>query len=1455
MVRRFEPGQASKLANFAMGGAAVISCSDGDLGVVLLETDTGLMLGNEEFEELSEGRSKPAYTISSDGSKVLAFTTEQTAGDNLAVYDTGTQEYRTMKACSGSILHAEFSASGDRFIAAGRDDLIHVYSIEEVVLLGMLAGHDSDVMFCRMSGDQKFAISGDNTGFVLVWDVVNFELLLRLQAHQHPVLHCDLSSDGTRAFSLDSEGNAFLWYLDAQGIFNILASESDKLCSCSASFDNNHMVLGYADGTLRLWKTGLHVEMVWEHSIHTTPVVSVGVNPQGGLVASASRDGKLVFTEVSSGEILSVVPDVHRDVVTDIEFACNTMLTSARDSTLKVWGGIDSSCSGKWKEKVFVPSHTLKASSEVISCALSRNSHIAVATCSAGDVSAWNTFDGSLLFSKIVSTVPLSSIEFSDNGQYILIGSQDGSTAVFDIRGNLLRSLVANSSGINFAYFADGGPANGDLNSATVVSVCALQAISWSLEGMGSKSHSVDFISDQNRLFRVKTVQNRTFVAHDSVALYDPSLDVAIFRVKTVENRTFVAHDSVALYDPSLNVAMYDMRVYEQHPGDSYMFRNGTALLQCGVHSKPLVMYSPVKKPITMLMDETGGAKALDFSSDGHLLVCGNTRGELSVWDVENHQHMQTWMAHKRSPICCVKFSNDSVHVYSCGEDCKVILWDWRSMAQLAILSGHQSAVVSVEMSLNGMDMVSGDRDGNITLNAPKLVITVHNGPVLGCTISSDRSRIASSGEDEHISIRDTAPKLVIAVHNGPVLGCTISPDGTRIASSGEDEHISIRDSSNGKELLSLDDALDGKGLTIKLGVGGEKGNILVWSVTEDSLIFEINAHQGKVYDCSWSGDSRRLLSVGADGRVRLWDSAAGSEICEANFEEGFGDIDTGGFIRCDISSNGTTMAGCTRKGHLIQWDIHKELRRTPNGGILYKWLSSISTYEARQVYTSLLGHHPLIMNAQDSQGWTVLMHAVAHSNPEITKIIVQSVKPKSSILGLISSGLHNAPGISSGASETSFKLSVAVAEVILLVSADESLTLTTRLPSCPEADSRSSSSIESHKSEVVAFRTSRSSRNSAISKSVVVMDDIQARKAIIKPPDVSRSQPSALVIQHIDSMEKGTAGRNTPPEPNAIQAIIKPPDVSRSQPSALVIQHIDSVEKGSAGRNTPPEPNAIQKAIIKPPDVSRSQPSALVIQHIDSVEKGSAGRNTPPEPNAIQIAIKSASADCVSHLLDAVLLEKVTVGSYAALTAAFHEVASLYPEMSGAFLGGLPLLTLGEMEIPASLAAQKVTVGFYAALPAAFHEVASLYPEMSGAFLGGLPLLTLGEMEIPASLAAQKVTVGSYAALTAAFHEVASLYPEMSGAFLGGLSLLLGKIKIPASLAALGTVVRASTSYTSFKEMWHEALNLDSIPKGPMVMMQASMVKLPYAASLGKNTILETLVNTSQVPGWNVVE
>lgn len=95
------------------------------------------------------------------------------------------------------------------------------------------------------------------------------------------------------------------------------------------------------------------------------------------------------------------------------------------------------------------------------------------------------------------------------------------------------------------------------------------------------------------------------------------------FRNKTMQDRVFVAHSGLCIYDPLIKAAMYDMRKYDQHPGNSSLFRDGTVVLEGGVHHEKLILYTPPDKSIMMLVNETGGVKCLDFSPNGKLLVSG----------------------------------------------------------------------------------------------------------------------------------------------------------------------------------------------------------------------------------------------------------------------------------------------------------------------------------------------------------------------------------------------------------------------------------------------------------------------------------------------------------------------------------------------------------------------------------------------------------------------------------------------------------------------------------------------------------------------------------------------------------------------------------------------------------------------------------------------------------------
>lgn len=123
--------------------------------------------------------------------------------------------------------------------------------------------------------------------------------------------------------------------------------------------------------------------------------------------------------------------------------------------------------------------------------------------------------------------------------------------------------------------------------------------------------------------------------------------------------------------------------------------------------------------------------------------------------------------------------------------------------------------------------------------------------------------------------------------------------------------------------------------------------------------------------------------------------------------------VEAGGFTKADLSVNGATMAGCSAKGQLLVWNVAAELRKVPDGSMLYRWLASMPLSKARDIYRRLLEVFPLLMNTQDSRGWTILMHAASDANPDITKLITSHARAKSGVLGLMASPLAALPGIS----------------------------------------------------------------------------------------------------------------------------------------------------------------------------------------------------------------------------------------------------------------------------------------------------------------------------------------------------------------------------------------------------------------------------------------------------------
>ncbi|EFJ51236.1 hypothetical protein VOLCADRAFT_88109 [Volvox carteri f. nagariensis] len=1521
MLRRYDTGHISKKCGFSANGDSVMSCAGDDCGLVMLSTRTGGVQTTQLYEEVAECRNRACYVISPDGTKVLLFIQEQVYGINLVVYHTETDVHIPMVVCNGAVTHADFSNDSSLFITAGRDDLIHVWESETGMLRTTLQGHASDVMFCKISDDGEVAVSGDSEGTVLVWTLSDSACVMRLQAHSSPIAYVDVNADGTRALTVDTEGHALLWFLDAARAFEVLRQHSDLVCCVAPSPDGSSLVVGYKDGCLRCWNVcdgpGLVASVTWTHSKQDSPVEQLVMRPDGAQVASAGRDGMVVVTDMRRGLVVAAL-NAHTDFVTGLLFSerSDLLVTASRVGEVFVWNA---------KAYGLVPLRQLEVPelTEVASLAISPNQAFLAAATAGGSVHVWSLNSFVLQSDVKVTDLPATRLTFNADASVLAVGSADGSVTLIDpLTGTRAAYYKGNASSINDVAFL--------LKPEHILlSVCGRQAIKWDCH-RSTIHHVTDFIADNSRIFSSESIGS-------------------------LPNRACVAHDAVVLYDPINHAAMYDMvpRPPEQHPGNSYLFRHGTALTS-GTNGHPMVLFCAPDTTVHMLSDETSGTRCLDFSSDGRLLVSGTLRGELVVWDVVHQQQMHKWVAHKRYAITCVRFTHDATAVYSCAEDCKVIMWDWRRQTKLAVLVGHQAPVQAVEMSVDGNQMASGDKDG-------------------------------------FIFIWDTvthSPKQVIPAHDGSVLCCSLSPCGTMVASTGADEHIVILDVHEGRQLASLDDAMDGKGLTIKFSfdgtrllVGGEKGGVLIWDVARNCLLYDIPAHDGKVFDCGWSGDSRRLLSVGSDGRARLWDAAAGSELCQANFERVMGAVESGGFVHCDLSATGSRMAGCTAKGQLIDWDVGAELRCVPEGSMLYQRLSALSVGRSREVYARLLRQFPLLPNTQDSRGWTILMHAVANSNPEITKLIIGSVPSGSGKLGLTASAVQNS----------------ILSSIRHVPRVQMQIGGTSGKQSTPGGGSG------------LAWEGNGSKRSNLLggdsSNAVMKLGSpgVSGKKlTVLEPLDKGRIvDDEDENLDDDDDQDSGlssSAPRTVATSPTAAAAaaaaVQRRPSSGAGTGGGGLLSRMGSFLRSGAELLSPTReragtPSEESRAAAGMADQGGGNASPLGSGHLGAAElqdrpiRRTAASSPTPGTGSLPSILKnnpskgpgtgSGTAGAVSEAGGG-LTSNISVDVPVMTDSAPQEQPSLIGRrsfggsgpggMDGSVRGGITYAT-GRRSLLGSVleaererdsagarsrrrsfmfgngvphggggsSSQLTTTNLGRSIRHMVHKLARVSSRGGGRDLeeatppednvdvrhvsdlsrngwheedhdqtrsqsgagstggkggigregnsagSGVPsasgnrgsnrvwpesqspdrtepnvikiALDAGAADcvqhVLDAVLAQKVTPGSYHAITAAIPAVAQQYPTMCQVFLSGLPLRpLGEMEVPSSIAARGMIVTSAPSYTSYKEMWTHELQLGGGNKGPMALMEACMVPLPFAAASGKTSVLHTLVESS---------
>ncbi len=309
------------------------------------------------------------------------------------------------------------------------------------------------------------------------------------------------------------------------------------------------------------------------------------------------------------------------------------------------------------------------------------------------------------------------------------------------------------------------------------------------------------------------------------------------------------------------------------------------------------------------------GIHALAISSDNRLLATDNSDNAIEIWNVKSPSSGEvplTLAGHEISAenlITNLMFSSDSKMLVSGDNKGEILLWNMTNQSPLKQQFSYASKVTDAIFSPDGTTMLIGDMTGKITLrdigtNKVLTTLDASAGPVTGSNdpldeplaikslmFGPDKHTLAVGRSDGQISLWNMTEKRMIKsfrqekqlftlVFNGQMLAADYD-NGTLLlwdATSGRAQHRLVHPfirSLPTPNTLAL--SPDGKMLA-----SCNNTTVDLWNISTGESLGQLSGQQGPVTGVAFSADGSKLASIDSSNTILLWDVQAKSILGEA---------------------------------------------------------------------------------------------------------------------------------------------------------------------------------------------------------------------------------------------------------------------------------------------------------------------------------------------------------------------------------------------------------------------------------------------------------------------------------------------------------------------------------------------------------------------------------------------
>lgn len=647
----------------------------------------------------------------------------------------------------------------------------------------------------------------------------------------------------------------------------IQMGHSKSMTASDISDDGKYIATGSVDRSIIIWETKTGKEIRVLHH-HIKSITALHFSHDGKYILSASNDNTVKLAHVETGDI------VHTFLHTKYEIANayfngdgSQVIIFDKRQHFSVWETHTGKLMGYFK-KDYAAYNDAKT--------VSYNGEHLLTKVDSYSVACISLINGDTLF-----TMPFDkahTLNFSNNGQYIVIGSAKLFATVFNAEtGDSLHTVKTNESAL-----CDGCKTHVNISDdSKSVYTMSNKGIGqyWNikngkiLQRFKTEKSSPDniILSSDNRYVLISYDEN--------LIIYSMATGQEIFRVKNKYLDNLEIKLSAHLFlIPSNNHSIKLWSIDKKKTIKSYrgyLNQNRNDGFQKGYSfwvNDAILQYITYKSTSSI-------------DPNNQYISFGKIDSSAIIFDFKNGKKVKT-ISDAKKAIFCQAYSKDGKLLAFAGGDRKIRIYRTDTYELVQTLKGHQAMIFDIEFSENPNILISAAWDGSIrrwNIETGKYIdyIELESGSPYIIKSSPNDLYIISGDLNKNIDLweSDTKTKFRSLIgHSKTISSIQFSSDNSQVLTSSWDGKIKLWHMLTGMQLAKFSDkdtpiycaTFSPNNKQIISGDGDRK--VKFWDITSRKIVLSLEGHVSAVTDIKITKDGKLMVTRGANGEIIIWD-------------------------------------------------------------------------------------------------------------------------------------------------------------------------------------------------------------------------------------------------------------------------------------------------------------------------------------------------------------------------------------------------------------------------------------------------------------------------------------------------------------------------------------------------------------------------------------------------------